>query len=90
MYSKRIGCKPYFLCFDVCVFVYHETLHSNGKLPSLRPARYYCRTDQSCLGEAAPEGLTTVVHEMHGVAKDADKKSTPKTIRHGDFISCHT
>ena len=64
VYSKRIGCKPCFLCFGACVFE-SETLHSNGNLPSLSPARYYCCTDQSCLGEAAPEGpegLTTVRH----------------------------
>ena len=41
-----------------------ETLHSNGNLPSLSPARYYC-ADQNCLGDAAPEGLTTVPHETH-------------------------
>ena len=36
-----------------------ETLHSNENLPSLSPARYYSCTDQNCLGEAAPEGLTS-------------------------------
>ena len=34
-------------------------------MPSLSPARYYCCTEQSCLGEAAPEGLKTVPHETH-------------------------
>ena len=42
-----------------------ETLHSNGNLPSLSSARSYCCSDQSCLGEAAPEGLKTVPREMH-------------------------
>ena len=52
-------------CWCLWVWVDTETLHSNGNLPSLCPARYYCRTDQSCLGETAPKGLKTVPHETH-------------------------
>ena len=72
-----------------------ETLHSNENLPSLSPARYYCCTDQSCLGDAAPEGLTTVPHEMHdwyskSMQKLQARNPPPKAIRrcHFIFLSC--